>query len=161
MSETGKPLLSRIFPALMLFCLLLWVWTVAIILAWPWEKNAEWRADARLPAVCANGEACSIAYAKLAEALADKTVASLLPKEPIGELQDPDAWLRWKSFTDQPWQIEATLSSWHFETTLRYKVNGDTPELVQYRHYDAGVFFYALPAALFTLLGIYLRRLRG
>ncbi|HEX5801820.1 MAG TPA: hypothetical protein VFY24_02255 [Azospira sp.] len=160
MSETGKPLLSRVFPALMLYCLFVWVWTVAIIMAWPWDKTSEWKADARLPVVCANGQMCSITYDKLAAALAEKQVAAVLPKDPVGELQDPDAWLRWKSVADQPWQIEASLSSWHFETTLRYKVSGDKPELLQYRHYDAGVFFYALPAALFTLLGVYLRRLR-
>lgn len=160
MSDNNKPLLSRIFPALMFFCLLVWVWTVAIIMAWPWDKNPGWKADARLPVVCANGEMCSITYDKLAGALAENKIAAVVPKEPAGEINDPDAWLRWKSFTDQPWQIEATLSSWHFETTVRYKLNGNVPELVQYRHYDAGVFFYALPAALFTLLGIYFRRLR-
>jgi hypothetical protein len=32
---------------------------------------------------------------------------------------------------------------------------------VGYRHYDGEVFFYALPAALFMLIGIYLRKLRG
>lgn len=160
MSEANRPFLMRVFPKLMLFCVLAWVWTVAVIMAWPWDKGGEWRADARLPVVCADGEMCSIAYGELAQALAAKKVSAVLPKEPAGELQDPDAWLRWKTVSGQPWQIEASLSSWHFETTLRYRVNGDTPELVQYRHYDGGVFFYALPAALFTLLGIYLRRLR-
>ncbi len=161
MSNQNKPLLSRVFPALMLYCLLVWVWTVAIIMAWPWEKTSDWKADVRLPVVCADGKTCSITYDKLASSLAEGKVTALLPTEPAGELQDPDAWLRWKSVSDQPWQIEASLSSWHFETTVRYKPGAGTLELVQYRHYDAGVFFYALPAALFSLLGIYFRRLRG
>lgn len=162
MSLSGqRSILSHIFVALMIFCGLTWVWTVAIILAWPWEKAPEWKADMRLPAVCANGEMCSINYADLSKALADKTITSLQPKEATGEIADEDAYLRWKSGSDKPWQYEASLSSWHFETTVRYKLNGNTPELVGYRHYDGGVFFYALPAALFSLLGIYLRKLRG
>lgn len=160
MTAENKPLLNRIFPALMLYCVFAWLWTVAIIMAWPWEKTGEWKPDTRLPAVCANGEACSITFDKLGIALAEKTITTITPKEPIGELQEPDAWLRWKSFNDKPWQVEASLSSWHFETTVRYNIHDGRPVLVQYRHYDGGVFFYALPAAFFTLLGVYLRRLR-
>lgn len=161
MSDTGRRPFAKVFIAMMLFCLLTWVWTVALIMAWPYDKTSEWKADARLPAVCANGEMCSITYADLAAALAEKKITGLLPTEPVGEIADPDAYLRWKTVTEKPWQYEANLSSWHFETTLRYKLNGNTPELVQYRHYDGGIFFYALPAALFSLLGIYLRKLRG
>jgi hypothetical protein len=160
MTDTGKSFPFRVFPALMLFCLFVWVWTVAIIMAWPWEKTGEWKADARLPVLCADGKTCAMAYGNLAAGLADRSVSALLPTEPVGELQQPDAWLRWKRVDGQPWQIEASLSSWHFETSLRYRVDDERPVLMQYRHYDAGVFFYALPAALFTLLGVYLRRLR-
>lgn len=156
-----RPFVAKLFPVLMLFCLLSWVWTFAIVQAWPWDKGTAWKPDARLPVVCASGEACSINYGDLARAIEEKKVSAVLPNEPVGEIQDPDAWLRWKSYTDKPWQIEASLSSWHFETTVRYTVKDNVPLLVQYRHYDANVFFYALPAALLTLLGIYLRKLRG
>ena len=94
-------------------------------------------------------------------AFAQKKITSLLPKETTGEIADPDAYLRWETATGKPWQYEASLSSWHFMTTVRYKLNGEIPELVGYRHYDGEVFFYALPAALFMLIGIYLRKLRG
>lgn len=161
MSVTAKRPFSRIFPALMLFCLLVWVWTVALIVAWPWEKTGSWKPDTRLPVVCADGQMCSIAYGQLAEALGEKKISAVRPAEPVGEIADPDAYVRWKTVSDQPWQYEASASSWHFETTVRYRINENTPELLQYRHYDGSIFFYALPAALFTLIGIYLRKLRS
>ena len=161
MSETQRGPFAKIFIAMMLFCLLCWVWTVALIMSWPYDKTSEWKPDARLPAVCANGDMCSITYSELAEALAQKKITSLLPKEPVGELADPDAYLSWKTVSDKAWQYEANLSSWYFETTVRYNLKDNTPQLVQSRHYDGGIFFYAIPAAFFTLLGIYLRKLRG
>ena len=161
MSGNDRSTFAKVFIAMMLFSLFVWMWTVALIFAWPWDKKPEWKADVRLPAVCANGAMCSVNYTDLAEAFAQKKISSLLPKEPTGEIADPDAYLRWETATGKAWQYEASLSSWHFMTTVRYKLNGETPELVGYRHYDGEVFFYALPAALFMLIGIYLRKLRG
>lgn len=161
MTQAAARPFSRIFPALMLFCLLTWVWTVAMIMAWPWDKTSEWKPDARLPAVCADGKMCSITYAQLTEALSQNKITSLLPTEPVGEIADPDAYLAWTTAKGEPWQFEAKTSSWHFETKVRYSVNNNIPVLVQYRHYDGTIFLYALPAALFTLIGIYLRKLRS
>lgn len=161
MSATERRPFARIFIAMMVFCLLVWVWTVALIMAWPWDKVPEWKPDTSLPAVCANGEMCSVSYGELTEALAQQKISSLVPKEPVGEVSESDAYLRWKTESGKPWQYEASRSSWHFETTVRYKLNGNVPELVAYRHYDGKVFLYALPAALFSLLGLYLRKLRG
>lgn len=161
MSNDNKPLVTRLFPALMLFCLLTGVWSYAIIQAWPWDKDTTWKPGVRLPVVCADGEVCSKEYAQIAQAVEDKQVIALRPKEPNGELHDGDLWLRWSTVSGKAWELEAAMSSWYFETAVRYNVRGDTLEVVQYRHYDAKVFFYALGAALFTLAGIYLRRLRS
>jgi hypothetical protein len=162
MSNDNKPFVAKLFPALMLFCLLTAAWAYGIIQAWPWDKDTTWKPGVRLPVVCAaDGETCSMPYADLEKAIADKKVLSVQPKEPVGEVQDTDLWLRWKTVSDKPWQLEASMSSWYFETSVRYSVKGNTLELVQYRHYDAKVFYYAMLAALFTVAGIYLRKLRG
>ena len=94
MSGNDRSTFAKIFIAMMLFSLFVWMWTVALIFAWPWDKKPEWKADVRLPAVCANGEMCSIGYSELAEAFAQKKITSLLPKETTGEIADPDAYLR-------------------------------------------------------------------
>ncbi|MDX9706756.1 MAG: hypothetical protein RBT86_04160 [Azospira sp.] len=160
MTNDNPSLISRIFPALMLFCLLTGAWSYAIIQAWPWDKTPEWKPGVRLPVTCANGEVCSKEYAAIARAVEEKQVISLKPTETHGELHDGDLWLRWSTVSGKDWEIEAAMSSWYFETAVRYSVNEDKLVAVQYRHYDAKIFFYAIGAALFTLIGIYLRRLR-
>lgn len=150
-----------IFAWLMGFVALSWVWTVALMIAWPAEKTSQWEADFRLVATCADGAACSVAYGDLAAARASGRHKVLAPPEPFGEVVETDAWLRWKTATGKPWQYEAMRSSWHFETTVRYRFDGETPVLVEVRRYDVGLFLYALPAALLTLLGIYLSNRRS
>lgn len=166
-------LISRIFPALMLFCLLVGVWSYAIVQGLPWEKDAVWKPGMRLPVSCsapaAQGatadappkhEVCVHEYAALADLVAKGEVASLLPPDDIGEIHDGSVWVRWQKVNGKAWQYEAAMSSWYFETAVRYALHDDALVAVEYRHYDAKVFLYAMIAALFTLLGIYLRRLR-
>lgn len=150
----------RIFFYLMGFVALSWVWTVALILAWPAEKNAQWEPGLRLVAVCANGTACSVPHGELAQARAEGRIKSLTPPEPVGEVAEADAWLRWKTGEGQPWQYEVTRSSWNFETVVRYRFDGETPVLVGLRRYDLRLFLYSLPLALFSLAGLFFRTLR-
>ena len=161
MSDNDKPFMSKLFPALMLFCLLTGVWSFAIIQALPWDKETSWKPGVRLPVTCANGEVCSKEYADIAKAMAEKQITALRPKEPNGELNDGEIWLRWSSPSGKAWDMEASMSSWYFETAVRYSLKGGQLEVVQYRHYDATIFFYAMIAAFFTTAGIYLRRLRS
>ena len=161
MSDNDKPFIAKLFPALMLFCLLTGAWSFAIIQAWPWDKDTTWKPGMRLPVMCADGQVCSKEYAQIAKGLEEKRITSVKPSEPVGELNDGEVWLRWSTASGKPWEMEASVSSWYFETSVRYSVKGDQLEVVQYRHYDAKVFFYALGAALFTLAGIYLRKLRS
>lgn len=160
MSDNDKPFVAKLFPALMLFCLLTGVWSFAIIQALPWDKDTTWKPGVRLPVTCANGETCSKAYADIAQALADKQVIALTPKDPNGELNDGEVWLRWSTVSGRDWDIESAMSSWYFETAVRYSVIDGQLVVLQYRHYDAKIFLYAMIAALFTVIGIYLRRLR-
>jgi hypothetical protein len=150
-----------IFGWLMGFVALVWIWAVALILSWPAEKNPKWEDGYRLAATCADNQGCSLLYGKIAESKANGKIKSLTPPEPFGEVQDPDAWLRWKTFSDKPYQYEAMLSSWHFEQTIRYRIENDTPILVEVRSYDVGVLNYAIPLAFVTILGLFLRNLRG
>lgn len=158
---TAKANIFRsIFGWLMGFVALSWVWTVALMVAWPAEETSRWEPDFRLVAVCADGEACSVPYGELASALAQGKVKTLVPPEPVGEVAEADAWLRWKTATGKPWQHEVTRSSWHFETTVRYRFDGETPVLVEVRRYDVGLFIYAIPAALLSLIAIFLSNRR-
>jgi len=151
-----------IFGWLMGFVALVWVWTVALMVVWPAEQTSRWEPDFRLAATCAaDGEACSAPYGTLAEDRAKGRYKSLLPPEPAGEVAEPDAWLRWKTVTGKSWQIEATRSSWHFQTAVRYRFDGETPVLVEVARYDLQLFFYALPLAVLSLLAIWLSGRRG
>ena len=57
--------------------------------------------------------------------------------------------------------IDAKASSWYFQTTIRYKVEDGTPVLIEYQDVGAKAFYFGIAAGLFSLLGLYLRRLRG
>lgn len=161
MSNNDQSIVARLFPALMLFCLLTGVWSFAIIQAWPWDKDTNWKPGVRLPVMCANGEVCSKEYSLIAKGVEEKQITALKPNEANGELNDGEVWLRWSSPSGKAWDMEASMSSWYFETAVRYSLKGDKLEVVQYRHYDATIFFYAMIAAFLTTVGIYLRRLRG
>lgn len=161
MSEQKRSVMSQIFIAMMMFCGLVWVWTVAFILGWPWEKTTAWKPEFRLAAVCANNEACGIPYGQLADAKAKGTLTSLVPTEAAGEVEEPDNWLKWKKVSGESWQIESSASSWHFQTTVRYRLDGETPILVEYKEVSGKAFYYGMGAALLSLIGIYLRKLRG
>jgi hypothetical protein len=150
----------RIFGWLMGFVAMTWVWAVALIMAWPWEKAPKWEPEFRLVATCADNEACSVPFGMLAEAKSQGVYSALRPPEPVGEVQESDAWLRWRSFTDKPWQLEVARSSWHFETVLRYRFDGETPVLVEVKRYDVRILLYALPLALMMVGGMFLRSLR-
>lgn len=161
MSEHKRGLMGELFIAMMMFCGLVWVWTVACILGWPWQQSNAWKPDFRLAVVCSNNEACGVPYGKLAEAKASGKVSALAPAEENGEVQDVDAWLRWKKVGGKAWQIESKASSWSFQTTVRYRLEGETPVLVEYQEVDGKALYYGMGLAAVTLLGIYLRRLRG
>lgn len=147
-----------IFAWMMGFVGVFWAWTVALMVAWPWQKTSEWVPEMRVLAVCANKEPCSVRYGELAAARSSGKITSLLPAEPIGEVQEPDAWLRWRKETGKAWEWEVKRSSWNFEYALRYRLDGEQPQLVEARAVDSGMMIYALPLALFTILGLFLRR---
>lgn len=149
-----------VFAWMMIFVGVFWAWTVALMIAWPYDKDGKWSPEMRVLAVCANKEPCSVAYGDLAKAKAEGKYLTLTPPEPVGEVQEPDAWIRWRTETGQPWQLEVKRSSWHFESVTRYRLENDTPVLVQARNVDSNVLIYALPLAVFSLSGLFFRRFR-
>jgi hypothetical protein len=150
-----------LFGWLMGFVAMSWVWAVALIMAWPWDKTTQWEPEYRLVATCKDNEACSIPFGQLAAAKTAGVYTVLQPPEPIGEVQESDAWLRWRTEADKPWQLEVARSSWNFETVVRYRLEGDTPVLVELKHYDTRILLYAIPLALMMVGGMFLRSLRG
>lgn len=159
MTQDKRSFFAQIFLAMMIFCGLVWIWTVAFIIAWPWEKSSEWRPEFRLVAVCGDqGDFCGIPYGELDAARARGTFKTLDLPGDAGEVMEDTGWLRWKRVNGL---IEAKSSSWHFQTTIRYKVEDGRPLLVEYQDVGARAFYFGIAAALFSLLGLYLRRLRG
>lgn len=129
------------------------------MISWPWDKSSEWKPEFRLIAVCAEKEICGFAYKDLADAKAKGLYTTLTPAEPAGDLEEAQDWLKWKV---EKGMIEVKASSWHFQTTIRYKVENEVPVLVEYQDVDvARAFYYGIAAGLFSLLGIYLRKMRS
>jgi hypothetical protein len=157
MSEDKRGFFAKIFIALMIFTGLVWVWTVAFIISWPWEKNPSWKPEFRVAAICANKEPCGIAYGELAEAKAKGLFLTLDMPEVAGDIEEATNWLKWKK-EDGVYEVKA--SSWHFQTTIRYKLEDGMPVLIAYQDVAAKAFYYGVAAGLFSLIGIYLRRLR-
>jgi hypothetical protein len=162
MSVDKRSVLSQIFIALMIFSALVGAWSVAFMISWQWEKNDHWKPEFRVVATCGDEKekkACGFAYSELADAKANGKYLSLTPPEPAGDLEEERGWLKWK---DSNGLIETKASSWYFQTTIHYKLESDVPVLVEYQDVDvARAFYYGVAAALFSLLGIYLRKLRG
>jgi hypothetical protein len=158
---TGAHVFRSIFGWMMGFVAMTWVWSVALIMAWPWEKNVSWQPHFPLVATCQDNTACSVPYGKLPDAKARGLYTALKPPEPFGDVQEVDAWLKWRMDPGKPWQFEVARSSWDFETTVRYKFDGETPILLEAKHYDVRILLYAIPLALLMVGGMYLRSLRG
>ena len=74
-----------------------------------------------------------------------------------GEVMEERGWLQWKRVNGL---IEAKASSWHFQTTIRYKLEDGKPVLVEYQDVSARAFYFGIAAALLSLLGIYFRKFR-
>lgn len=157
MSQDKRGILAQIFVALMIFCALVWVWTVAFIIAWPWEKTPVWKPEFRVAAVCDKGEICGIPYGQLDEAKSKGLFSSLNLPGDAGDVMEERGWLQWKKVNGL---IEAKASSWHFQTTIRYKLEDDKPVLVEYQDVGAKALYYGIAAGLFSLIGLYLRKLR-
>jgi hypothetical protein len=128
------------------------------MVAWPWQKTTEWVPEMRVLAVCASKEPCSIRYGELPAARTSGKVIGLVPPEAVGEVQEPDAWIRWRKETGKTWEWEVKRSSWNFEYALRYKIDGEKLQLVEARAVDGDMMLYAFPLAIFTLLGLFLSR---
>ena len=157
----NAPAFRSVFAWLMIFVGVFWAWTVALMIAWPYDKDGKWKPEMKLVAVCANKEPCAIAYGELAAAKAEGKVVSLIPAEPAGDVQESDAWVRWTAQVGQAWQYEVKRSSWHFEEVIRYRVENETPVLIQARNVVvSNVILYSLPLAMFSLSGLFFRRFR-
>jgi hypothetical protein len=159
MVQDKRGLLAKIFIALMIFSALVGVWSIAFMISWPKEKTDVWKPEFRLVANCANKETCGFAYQDLSDAKAKGLYTSLTPAEPAGDVQEEHNWLKWKI---ENGIFEVKASSWHFQTTIRYTVENDMPILLDYQDVDVTrSFYYGIAAALFSMLGLYLRKLRG
>lgn len=158
MAQDKRGLLAQIFIAMMIFTALVWVWTVAFIISWPWEKSGTWKPEFRVVALCADKEVCGFAYSELAEAKAKGLYSTLEMSEVAGDVEEPADYLKWKK---ENGTYEVKASSWHFQTTVRYTVENDLPVLIEYQDVEAKAFYYGIAAGLFSLLGLYLRRLRS
>lgn len=157
MAQDKRSWFAQVVIAMMIFCGLVWIWTVAFIIAWPWEKSATWKPDFRVAAVCDKGEICSFPYGELEAARGKGLFSSLTLPGEAGEVMETKGWLQWKKVGSL---IEAKSSSWYFQTVIRYKVEDDKPVLIEYQDVSAKAFYYGLLAAAFSLLGLYLRKLR-
>lgn len=160
MSQDRRGLLRQVFAAMMIYCVLVWICTVGFILVWPWDKGGTWKPEFRLAVSCGQGETCSLPYGQIAEARAGGKIAALQPATDSGRVMDNDFWVSWNKLSDSPPLIETNASSWYFQTSVRYRIEGDTPVLVATQEVNARAFFYGMAAALVLLAGWYLRKLR-
>lgn len=157
MSDTKRGFFAQAFFAMMLFCGLVWIWTVAFIIFWPWEKTDEWKPYFRVVAVCEKGEICGIPYGLLDEGKSKGMYTSINIPGDAGEVMEEKGWLQWKKVGNL---IEAKASSWHFQTTIRYQVENEKPVLVEYQDVGAKALYYGIAGGLLSLIGLYLRKLR-
>lgn len=148
---------AAIFSALMVFCVLVWLWGLGLFMLWPWQKGGEWLPEFPIAAVCADDRVCAVPYGELAAAQASGKVKTLQLPAPSGDTAYEMIALQWKQL---PNGVEAKASAWNFQTTVRYRIDNETPILVEYQEIGGKVFFYAIVGALISLGLLYLRKLR-
>ena len=158
MTQDKRGFFAQVFLAMMIFCGLVWIWTVAFIVAWPWDKSDIWKPEFRVVALCDKDETCGVAYGELAAARSSGLLKTLNLPDNAGDVMGKDGWLQWKKIDGG--LIEAKASSWHFQTIIRYKVEDEQPILVEYQDVNVKAFYFGIAAALFSLFGIYLRKFR-
>jgi len=149
--------IRNIFSWSMGFAGLVVVWTVGLMIFWPTQQTSVWQPDFRLIATCADKKPCSIQYGQLKDSQFASSIVSLSPPEPAGDFGEPDAWLKWRTGNGTDWTYQVTRSSWHFETTVRYRIDKGTPVLVEVRHIDGKPLQFGIGLAILSLAGIYLR----
>lgn len=148
---------AKIFKALMVFCVLVWLWGLGLIMLWPWQAGGEWLPEFPIVSVCADNSVCAIPYGELVQAKSAGKIKSLIPSSDTGEMPYGMITLQWKLLSGG---IEAKASAWNFQTTVRYRLENDMPVLVEYQEIGGRLFQVALIGALVTLIGLYLNKAR-
>lgn len=146
---------TGVFSTFMAFCLLVWLWSFSLFLFWPWQQGGQWLPDFPILAVCADDQVCSVPHAELAEAKAAGKVKSLELPEDAGETTYEMLHLQWKKIKGG---VEAKLSTWNFQTVVRYRIEDEQPVLVEYQEINGKLFLYAIGGALVTLAGLLIKK---
>jgi hypothetical protein len=148
---------TAIFSALMVFCVLVWLWGLGLFMLWPWQKGGEWLPEFPIVAVCADDSVCAVPYGELAAAQAAGKVKTLTPPTEQGETAYEMIALQWTRLSGG---VEAKASAWNFQTKVRYRIEDEKPILIEYQEIGGKVFLYAILGALVTLGILYLRKLK-
>lgn len=148
---------TRIFSAFMVFCVLVWLWSLGLFMLWPWQKGGDWLPDFPIVAVCADDSICTVPYGELPAAKAAGRIKSLLPATDSGETEHEMISLQWKRLAGG---METQASAWNFRITVRYRIDDEMPVLVEYQEINGKVFLFAVVGALVSLGLLYLRKLK-
>lgn len=148
---------TKIFSAFMVFCVLVWLWSLGLFMLWPWQKGGDWLPDFPIVAVCADDNVCTVPYGELAAAKAAGKIKSLLPATDSGETEHEMISLQWKRLAGG---METQASAWNFRITVRYRIDDEMPVLVEYQEINGKVFLFAVVGALVSLGLLYLRKLK-
>ena len=148
---------QRIFRALMVFCVLVWLWGLGLYMIWPWDKGGEWLPEFPIVVTCADNSACALPFRELAEAKSSGRISALHPPIESGETAYGQLHMEW-----QPWNkgMETKVSAWNFQITVRYALIDEQPVLVEYREISGKLFLVAILGALLTLFGLYRNQLK-
>lgn len=161
MSETGTndpgQRFASIFKALMVFCVLVWLWGLGLLMIWPWHQGGEWLPEFPIVGVCNDDRLCTIPYGELNQAKASGKLKTLEPPSETGDTAYEMLTVQWKRLQGG---VETKVSAWNFQTTVRYRIDNEIPVLVEYQEIGGKVFLIAIGGALLTLIGLYLRKFR-
>lgn len=157
MTQTPHPgdRFTGIFSAFMVFCVLVWLWGLGLYMLWPWQKGGEWLPEFPMVVQCRDGKICAIPFGELSTARSDGRLESMLPPEQTGETAYEMISLQWKRL---PSGMETKASAWNFQTTVRYRIEGDQAILVEYQEINGKLFLVALAGAAISQLLLHLRR---
>ena len=121
----------------------------------PWDKGGEWLPEFPIVATCSDDTVCTIPYGELAAAKAAGKLKSLIPPTATGETLHHELRLQWQQLSGG---METKVSNWNFQITVRYRIEDDSPVLVEYQEINGKIFLIAIAGALLTLFGLYRRK---
>lgn len=155
-------LIKSFFKGLLLWVALAVGWGAFLMVAMPWQEADPPGWHARHPIVVTDGSGQTSVMPWREYQAAQQRDPNIVPwpTQASGMYNGPShdhsngISAEWTSPANKPWRFEVQLTDRDYITQVRYRLDGETPVLVQVRERGPQVAFMSMPLALITLIAL-------